>query len=96
MINNPEYKAKPWLNTTAKPLTAKGSSVDLPVVTLAIPENGGGKVTTLAIPENGGGKVTTLAIPENGGGKVTTLAIPENGGGSSVDPYVAVKTPWLT
>ncbi len=56
--SNPEYDAKPWLNKTTQPLTAAGSSLDLPLVTNRYPENGGGTVTTMRFPENGGGSST--------------------------------------
>jgi hypothetical protein len=95
---NPEYNAKPWLNTTSNPPLPTAGGQGIPVTTLAIPENGGGTVTTLALGENGSGlppidynlPVTTLALGENGSGTppidyslpVTTLALGENGSGT--------------
>jgi hypothetical protein len=89
---NPEYNAKPWLNTKSNPPLPTAGGQGAPITTLAIPENGGGTVTTLALGENGQGlPPIDYSLPkeftgfgENGQGlpPVTTQAIPENGGGT--------------
>jgi hypothetical protein len=86
---NPEYNAKPWLNTMSNPPLPTAGGQGVPITTLAIPENGGGTVTTPALGENGSGlPPIDYSLPkdftgfgENGNSlpPVTTLAFPANG-----------------
>jgi hypothetical protein len=94
---NPEYNAKPWLAKSSSQSLPTAGGQSVPIATQAFPENRWGDlpVTTLALGENGGGKgwspipkdrvfTTLAAMGENGNNlpPVTTLtALDENGQG---------------
>ena len=87
---NPEYNAKPWLNTTSNPPLPTAGGQGVPITTLALGVNGQGLPPIhYSLPqdftgfgENGGGlpPIQTMREPENCGGDFITLAYPENGG----------------